>query len=250
MPSAVRADECASYGPVAHLESPRYLATAPLNARFVVWISRSCGGVDGPAHRFRFVDAKGHAIAFTRSKRVPTADCTAPNCRRVRLDIDKPKPGTVELQVRRPRSATALGPWQRLTRIRLTGRRDTRPPRFGGISRARTRVVSGACFAGPGHARSCPVIETRLVFNAARDAGSPHDSLLYMLEAKHKGGLWRRLQLFRPTPIRGRRVSFRWKTSRGWGRRMSYRIRVIDAAGNKTLGRAATTLTNPSRPRR
>ncbi len=240
VPATDVADECASYGPMAYLDAPFDGTDAPANTHFRVLVAPSCGGVEGaPAHEFRLLDAAG--------VEVPTDTTTWAEWFVEVVPKTPLAAGDHELQVRRPISTTALGDWQKLARVRATPERDDRAPSFTGLRSGTARAVWGTVPLSPCEVVPGWELETRLVFDAADDAPRDHDELLYRLERRRPGTeVWEHDRTFRASD--GRRTSFSWKSTTGWGETWEYRLSVRDLAGHETAGAAAVTIVAPPRP--
>ena len=240
VPATDAADECASYGPMAYLDAPFDGTDVPSNARFRVLVAPSCGGLENaPTHEFRLLDAAGTAVPADVVSWGPYHRELVP---RAALAM-----GEHELQVRRPISAEALGDWQQLARFRATDERDDRPPTLDGLRSGSARAVRGSVPISPCQAVPGWQLETRLEFEAADDAPRPHGELLYRLGRRRPGdAVWEHDRTFRAAA--GRRSSFSWKSTAGWGEAWEYRLSVRDLAGHETTGAATVTVAAPPRP--
>lgn len=236
------ADEC-TQGWVASLDVPRDGATVRPGAHFRVLEYWGCSPVDGgPKHQYRLQTGSGAEIPF---RTVAWAEHY--------LEL-APDPaiaeGEMQLEVRRPIDKTTLGPFEKLTRVRVAGTPDTTPPAFDGLSDGKAEAIEGSVRLSPCQAIPGWQLETHLRFAQATDAGSHHDELLYLLERARPGAeTWERVTTLRPTP-QGQWMTFSWKDERGWGESWVYRMHVRDMAGHETIGAKTVALRNPELPSR
>jgi hypothetical protein len=236
------AEECQK-GWVASLDVPKDGATARPGSHFRVLLYWGCSDIDGgPRPELRLRSGDGAEIPFTQ---VAWSD------HYVELFPKEPKADvTIELQVRRPASKDALGPWERLARVTIAGTADAVAPELEGLTDGEAAAVEGTVALSPCHSVPGWELETRLTFPAARDAGSQHDELLYVLERAPAGeSRWEARQTLRPTP-QGDGMTFTWRDDRGWDEEWVYRLSVRDMAGNQTAGLRTISIKNPTRPAR
>lgn len=249
-PSASLADECASYGPKAHLSTPVDGARVAANAHLHVGLYVSCGGVEGgPRHQFRLLDADGKEVALHERRKPPTARCQRPTCQELEL---VPRallaPGAYRLEVRRPVDEHTLGAWSVLGHMTALDRIDAAAPKLEGIVEASAEPVEGTAFLSPCQAVPAWELRTTVEFEAAEDGPTDHDELLYALDRQPPaGGPWSEVAGFRPDGAGGSRRSYSFDSD-DWEQSWRYRIRVHDAAGHETIGARTMVVTAPAEP--